>query len=228
MHTFIDPATPLPTEVAEAIAFLRTGKDHQYELAKALFEPETKTFFLVDLVFIGALQRSTALIDGFSTLVEQRNALAAAPLLRLQLDSAMRLNALWLVENPDAVATALLEDKPLRHIKAADGRPLTDSYLRQALAFLHPWVNPIYKRASGFIHMSASHLTSAIIDVEPESRNVHMILGPGRAWKDDEMLSAVNAFVSTTNVIYELCNEYRHSRRGLEQRFSHAEASGAG
>lgn len=206
-------AQAVTDRLKDRLAFLRTGKDHQFELLKRLFEGDSENLFYVDLVAIGALQRSAALIDGFALLVEHKNALAAAPLLRLQLDSAMRFNACWLVPDSSEVAKALLCDKPLKNLKGLDGNPLTDAYLRKALAERYPWIDELYRKGSGFIHMSVSHLTAAITAIDRDDGRFHMLIGPGREWRDDEMLDAVNAFIDVTNIIYELCIEYRETRK---------------
>ena len=67
-----------------------------------------------------------------------RNFLAAAPLIRLQLDSCLRLYAAWLVENPHEFAHKVLRRERVDKLKNQDGKFLRDHYLVEKLAEEYP------------------------------------------------------------------------------------------
>ena len=85
--------------------------------------------FPMDFLGIVVLHRSLHLIYGFASLIDSRNLVAAAPFLRLQVDSAIRFAAAWLVEQPHAFAMKILEGTPVRKMKAQTGELMTDRYL---------------------------------------------------------------------------------------------------
>lgn len=78
--------------------------------------------FLVDLYIIGAIKRSLGVSAGFRLLVESENFQCAAALLRLNLDTAMRLYALHLVADVDDHIRALMGGAKLGTLRAKDGR----------------------------------------------------------------------------------------------------------
>ena len=55
-------------------------------------------------VLVSIANRSFGLINGFSVMVQRRNAVCAYPLLRLQLDNALRLHASELVDDQQALS----------------------------------------------------------------------------------------------------------------------------
>lgn len=203
------------TLLTERLAFLRSAKDHQYEILKWLFAADTETLYHADFVAFGVMQRSTALIDGFALLVEHKNALAAAPLLRLQIDSVIRFNACWLVDDSTKITNALWDDRPLNKVKDRTGQRMTDSYLARAISDRYPWLPDAYKQASSFIHLSVRQLTAPIVSTDSQSRQIRMALGPGREWTVAERLEAVDIFIRTTDALFRLILEWTENRRML-------------
>jgi hypothetical protein len=183
---------------------LRALKDEQQKLLTAVLGADEKKMFHVDLVVVGAVQRSLSLIDGFTSLVEARNALTAIPLVRLQIDSVIRIYACWLVKDPAEVAKALLDDKPLSKVQSADGKSLTDRTLYEAAAEHYAWMPVVYQQTSGFVHLSVRHI-SAPITKTSDSGELEMRIGPGRTWTEQDILEALEAFRQATLALIHLC-----------------------
>lgn len=137
-------------------------------LAKKMFEAFGGAMYGMDLLATGALNRSRAHIAGFRQLIEAKNLICAGALLRLQLDTALRFYAAFLVEKPHDFALALLQGKKVRDLKDMNGQRMTDAYLVQKLGEEFDWVPRVYERTSGYVHLSATHVFSAI-DIAAES-----------------------------------------------------------
>lgn len=163
--------------------------------------------FSAHSVALAAIQRSLALIDGFSLMVEQRNVLCAAPLVRMQIDSVMRLYACQLVDDLNVIFTHLLEDKPLHKLKSRDGNDLRDAYLIKQLGKGYPWMESAYEGTSGFIHLSVRHFNAIWDTFHDETRTVSIAIGRsyGERWKEAEMLETIDAFGNTTTILLEMC-----------------------
>lgn len=117
----------------------------------------------VDYYVSGVINRSLSLIYGFETLIESKNFLSAAHLVRTLLDNYLRLSALWLVTEPHKVATQVWEGTPIYKIADQDGKKMTDSYLRDKVAETYPWIVDVYNETSGFIHFSNKHIMNATV-----------------------------------------------------------------
>ena len=132
------------------------------ELVKQMFEAFGAAMYGLDLLAVGTLNRSKAHIGGFRTLLEAKNLICAGALLRLQLDTAMRFYAAFLVDQPHDFGLAVLRGERVRDIRDRDGKKMTDAYLAQKLGEEFAWVPRVYERTSGYVRLSSTHLLSAL------------------------------------------------------------------
>lgn len=114
------------------------------------------------LFLFGAAKRTLAQAEGFRVMQDTSNATVAAALVRLQLDTLLRVYALWWVADADAFADEVFDGCPINRIKAADGQVMTDGNLYRRLSEVVPWVRTVYQETSGFIHLSERHMTAVM------------------------------------------------------------------
>lgn len=188
------------------IESLKSSREDHYALLGKILEADGRALYGIDLVIIAVMHRSISLIDGFARMVEDRNALCANALLRLQLDNIIRLHACWLVDNPHSIALLLLEGGRLNKVKSRVGKPLSDAYLVSEASKLYPWLKKVYEKTSGFIHLSQPHMLAPLAKID-EDGTVGMEVGSGlgREWKEEEVLESLSAFGEATNSVLHLC-----------------------
>lgn len=129
----------------------------------------------------GIARRALAQSAAFRQMIDARNSLVALSLLRLQLDTVLRLYALFWVKDPQTFATRVFNGEAVNKMKAADGNQLTDKYLCGRLAARNPWVPDVYKETSGFIHFSKRHIMAAFNGIE--NNIARIAIGPKDADK---------------------------------------------
>lgn len=205
----------LPKRVVYQLKALNSLICEHIELLNEVFQAANGAVYPVDLVVMAVSQRSIALIQGFEVLMQGRNVLCTVPLLRLQIDSLMRLYACWLVDDPREVVYALFKSSPLSKIKSSEGRLMTDKYLYNKLTKHYPWVSTVYNSTSGFIHLSSPHMISPIESLH-ETGTASISIGPsgGREWEEEEMLELVLAFKRTTKALLHLIFSWGETKRG--------------
>jgi hypothetical protein len=165
----------------------------------------------VEVVMAVALQRSRHLLQAYTAVREQRNITAASAIIRMQLDSAMRVNACFLVEEPLRLWGLLKEGEPWSQLRSAEGRNLSDSYLHQKLTERFEWASELYKRMSGFIHLSRPHLEAATAG--DDFPGMMIFQGPaGERVTDDQLNDNAALFLKTTSALLQICEEYASSR----------------
>jgi len=142
-------------------------RDH-LALFKAMGEVYGGAIYGMDFLVWGAMNRSKALIAGFRALVQARNLICAGALLRLELDTALRVFAAFLVEKPHDFALAILQGQHVRDLCDQSGKKLTDSYLVAKLEPEFPWIRRVYDRTSVYVHLSSVHIMSALTLSEGE------------------------------------------------------------
>jgi hypothetical protein len=207
-------APSLPESVENLLAKLDQLKEEITQQLVNAWQADERGIFTTDLVAVGVARRTYALIDGFGTLVRARNVLCCGALLRLQLDTAMRFYACWLVPDPATVAVALLDDTPLYRFKSNDGEKLTDYYLHTRLSKQYgDWIDSVYEKTSGFVHFTGHAIRDASIRYDPGSQAETVSLaGPGREWTEPEMVEMVSAFVESVGVTLKLLYSWFYTK----------------
>jgi hypothetical protein len=131
------------------------------DLSRHFLEAHAGALFSIDLVLVAVMARSYSLVEGFTSAFDGWNPVVAAPLLRMQIDSLVRLA--YIATNPqsDEVARYVINGGELRALKDADGKNLTDRRLLEHAEVAHPWIASVYKATSGWVHFSPAHLWAA-------------------------------------------------------------------
>jgi len=125
---------------------------------------------------MGVGRRAIALSSGFRVMVEQCNSLCAMPIVRMQLDTAIRFYAGFFVADHQQFCRDVLGGKQIDNMKSDEGCKMKDRYLVERLAKRNPWMTDVYKKTSGYIHFSCHHIREAIrID---KGRKGQMVIGP--------------------------------------------------
>ncbi len=195
-------ATPWPALV-EALKSFR--EEHSEMLQRCLKHSGIPTDPQGHLI-AAALQRSTALIEGFLLLVETGNRFAAVPLIRLQLDSAMRIHACSLVAAPQDFVRHILEGGEPRKFSQHDGRQLTDGFLHNQLTAKYPTTSDLYRVTNGYIHLSNHHLFG-IFDFD-KLCDAELVIANGKyrsPWNEEHRKGDVISMLWATDVLTEEC-----------------------
>jgi len=203
-------------QIEEHLAWLLQSRHTQCEILDRLMAQEAGRSHPMAAVLASVVQRSFSHIDGFVAMVRRRNLYCAIPLLRLQVDTMLRLSAFDLVDDPSELQTSLLEDRPFGKTRSRDGNLLGDSHLCEQLSPRYPWIAQTYKDACGYVHFSGSHLFGAIRarEVVPKGDMLHIssllfeIRDPGPPWGDGGVLQALEAFKAATEGLMDLCRRW--------------------
>jgi hypothetical protein len=130
-----------------------------------------------NFVLIGIIKRSIDLVEGFIILLEDWNLICAAPIVRMQIDTLLRLNYLSDLDDPSEVFKSIFSGKQFNKIKDKKGKPLTDQHLREYAIEEFPWINDIYENTSKYIHLSGRHIFASICQIDEENHSVCFVVG---------------------------------------------------
>lgn len=120
---------PISEEIKNALGELDGDRKHLLDLALEMMQADDGGVWQLDLLAHGALNRAVALMTGFKAMIEARNLICAGALLRLQLDTAARFAASFIVPNPHAFAREVFEGKQINRMHDRDGNQMTDRRL---------------------------------------------------------------------------------------------------
>lgn len=158
--------------------------------------------FPVDMVASGAVKRCMSQCGALELLIGAWNMICARALLRMQIDTALRFSAVWLVQKPSWLAREVLKGKRIDMMRDRDGRRMTDRYLVSKLTPAHPWLPAVYETTSGYIHFSGEHLISPISrmgDDEPGSME-YLMSETDTKYPESSWLEVVQCFNEATDI----------------------------
>jgi hypothetical protein len=191
-------------EVEKRIKTLREYENRFYEVYVKIQEANNNAIYIIDLITVGIIKRSVSLLDAFCQLIETKNLLSAVSLVRLHLDSLLRLNAFSLVNDPNEVAYKVIKGDQLNKIKDRNNNYLRDRYLAEEMNKNYDWVLRVYEETSGFIHLSKKHYFYALTDVIEQDRSALLSISA----KDDHITEQIiieylEAFKSISDLIID-------------------------
>jgi hypothetical protein len=127
------------------------------------------------LYLFGIARRALAQSSAFRSMVDQRNSLVASSIIRMQLDTVLRLYALFWVADPEEFAKKVFKGEEINKLKASDGERMTDAYLRNRVAKTNDWIPDVYRETSGYIHFSNRHMKAALLSTD---EGLQLVIGP--------------------------------------------------
>jgi hypothetical protein len=167
----------------------------------------------VEVIIATALQRSRDLVAGYFALIKQRNLTSASAVIRMQLDSVMRVNACFLVDDPLKIWGALKSGKSWIKVKDRDGKELTDNYMSKKLSEKFPWAASLYEKMCAYVHLSTGHLKAATEG--EEFLGMRIFHGaPGMRATDDDLIENIKTFVDVTEALLIICESYVGKKSG--------------
>lgn len=143
--------TALNLKKLEEIKHLHT------EIAQKILSANDKNLYLIDYFIISVLKRSLSLVSSYCILINNENILSAIPLIRLQIDSLIRLSLLNLYPNHRELIINTLDGKQLKDFKIGKQK-ITEKFILDHLEKIYPNIKNIYYDTSGYIHFSYKHI----------------------------------------------------------------------
>ena len=156
-----DSPAAVHVELREQRLWLDRLRRHHLELVSRFLTIDDVGFFTIDIFLVGVAQRSYHLVDGFLGAFDEWNVTAAAPMIRMQIDSLVRVAYFATAPSADRIAMDVIAGVEFRHMKDTTGKKLTDFRLVELAADTHPWVKPVYEGTSGWVHLSPAHVHNA-------------------------------------------------------------------
>lgn len=209
------PMKPIPPAVFDKLDALHGKIQDHVHVAQLCMSADGGKVHTPDLWINAGIRRSMQVLDGFTSMVRARNISCAGALLRVQIDTALRLFACTLM-NADELTAAALKGERLDRLTDRNGKRLTDRHLIDELTKLMPrfaWLNHVYERTSGFIHMSGLHmLVMAEVGQDMDFR-FEISLSDDR-WPEGEMSIAIDTFRDATDIVLWLVRTWLDQKSG--------------
>lgn len=168
----------------------------------------------VDWFVLAAMKKTVSLTHAFCSLIQARNTLTAAALVRLHMDTALRIFGLTLVDDIEAAGTLLMNGGNYRDLRGRDKRKLHDKVLHEELNRHFPGLSGVYENTSSFVHLTAAHIKIGLKEVPHQPVLQFHLRATDDDPSDEVYEDIVDAFEDTTKLILELTEGFMQSSRG--------------
>jgi len=162
---------PEEIKLAQYINELSVSHVKFTKLGEDISQANNQAKYVVDSLASSVINRTIQLTQGYVTLVNTNNYIAAIPLIRIQLDNALRFFSIFQVTDPNDFVLYFMDAKPVYQYKSHTGEKLSDSYLAKKLDDIFPGIFRLYKETCDYVHLSRQHVhASKYFDAEGKVR----------------------------------------------------------
>lgn len=179
---------------------------------------ETHGIYSFDLFCVATLNRSVNIIRGYVALVRDNNFICAGTLVRIHLDSLLRIFASTIVNmNIDVFSMKVMNGKSIRSFVDKNNNKLNDRFLVAELSKIKKfeWVSNLYDTGNRYVHLSEKHIfTSSKLGVEPRSIRGGILLNDEFV-KIEEKIGGTKWMIHITFGILEYINIWIKTKREL-------------
>jgi len=200
-------------KILASIDKLRKLREDLPSLGSEIMLSGRMSMYPMDMVIIGIVKRCLSTSSALEKLVLEWNMTCARAVLRMQLDTVLRLSAFWLSSDLQKMAMDVLGGKQINKMKDRDGCKMTDSYLSRKLGERFDWIPKVYKYTSSYIHFSERQLFYPISEINNKERTVNFVINdkdynfPEFSW-----VELVDCAANCLIIIKCFLNEYRQSK----------------
>lgn len=171
-----------------------------HEIKNLFIFKKNQAFNYDFLLGAGIARRSCAITYGFLEMVKQKNSLCALALVRVQLDTMLRLYAGFFSKDRIIFSEEVLHGKQINKMLSDTNEKMTDSYLVKRVNTIEPWVMKVYKKTSGYIHFSNEHIKEGL--KHTGGHNFEMVIGPNDYDREvTNFLESLACFFHITSII---------------------------
>lgn len=200
-------------KISQLINELEALSHQHLEIGNKIGMASGTRMYPLDFMAYAALKRSLSLISGFCQMIKTGNYLCASSLIRLQVDTLIRIFAPTLFENPHEFVLDMLNGKPINKMEYKK-RKLTDSLLVDLLSKHIPYIKEVYDKTCGFIHFSERHLFS--LSDTTENKLKIKISSTDLSIPDDIIYESIQIFKLVTIQILNILNQWAFTKANPE------------
>jgi hypothetical protein len=162
---------------------------------------------------LAAIKKTASVSHAFCTLIRTKNTLSAAALVRLQLDTAMRIFGLTQIDDVEAAGIRLMNDESYRKLRSRDNELLSDGFLHRKLNDKYPGFTEAYKDASAYVHLSGLHIKTGLWSRPGTPTLFFHLFGTDDTRPDESFADLVDSFDQATRLTAELITAFITNRR---------------
>ena len=168
-----------------------------------------------DLYILSIINRTIALNKAFILLIENQNSLTAISIVRLQLDNALRLNAINVVDNIEDFLNYFFEGQPINKY-VVNKKKLTDGFLATELDKKVSGALELYNYLCDYIHFSDKYFEATKTNPLNENASFRIVVGDSDILNENEKKEFYERITSISNTVVKTCREWVNTKNILK------------
>lgn len=196
---------------------IRNMADEIYHLSDETYAPQGCELAGVEWFSLAVVAKSNSNAHAFEILVRERNTTAATALIRMQIEAAMRLFGLTLVDDVEDAGRKLMGGEKYSSLKLKGTKTaLRDSLLREKLGELYLWVPSTYEASSAYVHLDSVNIVQKLKPIG--SRLFFNLSGVDKSRPDEDYFHLTDTFFIALRMTRDLFRDFLCTRPGPEYR----------
>jgi hypothetical protein len=194
--------------LTQTVTKLEQINDHCIDMARELVQAYPATYYF-DLYNMSCLNRTLNLNRGFISQIRDNNFIAASPLVRINIDTLLRLFAPNLIDyNIDDFAKDILSGTALDSLKDNQNQKMKDTHLANELTKQKgfEWVKVVYSWGNSSVHHSEKHILAAN-KIEPE-KIIDIVRKTDEFIADEQKVLATEYMIKITEAILHFVSHW--------------------
>jgi hypothetical protein len=186
------------------------------------FAPQGSFLADVEWFSLAAVTKSTSNAHAFELMVTSKNTIAACAIVRMQIEAAMRLFGLTLVDDAEDAGAQLMKGERYSSLRMKSGGPrLVDKILHQELSKLYAWVTDVYESTSAYVHLDRVNISSKLTYLD--RRAFFNPAGIDKTKPEDAFYHLVDTFFIALRMTRQLLEDFLATRPQPPERAAHLE-----
>lgn len=160
----------------------------------------------LDFYILSIINRSISLNKAFMLLMKNENSLTAISIVRMQLDNALRLNAVKIANNREEFLNHFFEGKAINKYKEDRDR-FTDNYLANQLNNEVPGALELYNYLCDFVHFSDKYFSTTTTTPLNKDALFRVVVGNSAVLNNEQQSEFYERMTSISNTIIRISTE---------------------
>ncbi|UPT71152.1 MAG: hypothetical protein M0D53_01690 [Flavobacterium sp. JAD_PAG50586_2] len=184
-------------------------------VAEAIIRSGNFLAHTLDFYILSNINRTISLNKAFILLLENENSLTAISIVRLQLDNALRLNAIKVADNKDDFLNHFFAGKSINKYKQ-NKEKFTDFYLATRLNEEVPGALDLYNYLCDFIHFSDKYFEATKTKPLNEEAMFRVVVGNADVLNETERNAFYDNMININNTIIRISKEWINTKNVKE------------
>lgn len=190
-----------PEEILKGIENIENQQEILLNLTAKMLRANNSKLLLNDLFFIGAINRTMKLLAGIIALLPLKNFTACGALLRMHLDTLMKMSYIAQSDDNSEAVQKFIEGEEFYKMKNNLGEILNDKTLKEYTKKYFPQVETVYKETSRLVHFTDKNVIGAFYGKKKSSI---VISKKDFMWDEDSIKNMIGACINITSVIINI------------------------